>query len=160
MSLRGVNQRKTNRTKSEIISEYEAKGAAWLAEKLYQERQKVIEIKANCGETRRYSNCVDYDLEKQVNNASRVLSENGIKPIRVIVEYVANRCQDCPVDECYDWEYCEEEGKRHVSTCSFWCFDISEDGVYGILTDFKEFDHEVISVKTMDGKELWKEAVK
>lgn len=148
-----INQKTDKRSKKEIVEEYKQKGADWLAERLYEARKLNNEIKLRCPT---YRSHVDLST-RQMNNAAKVLTDNGIKPIRVIVEYISNKCYGCPVDECWEYEYCEREGDRHVSTCSFWCFDISKDGIYGILSDFEEFDEEVISVKTKDGQTLWQE---
>lgn len=143
-----------NKNKQQEIADLESKGAEWLAKTLYAERSKYADIRERC-RSYRYQTHVDFDLSDENDNAAEVLRENGIKPIRLVVTYIANRCQDCPIDECYYYNECTETGKRHTATMSFWSFDISENNISGILQNFKTFENEVISIKDRDGFTIW-----
>lgn len=139
------------------IEELKGKGSDWLAKALYEERRKRKEILEHC-RIDRHSSHVEFDLSSINARAADVLRENGIQPVHLTVEYIAHKCQDCGIDECDYWtaDVCEEIGKKHVSTLTFWAFDIVGDNMTGILQNFEEFDNKVISIRDRKGKVLWK----
>lgn len=148
---------KRDDSKSLQIEGLKAKGAEWLAKALYEERRKRKEILDHCRMDRNSSH-IEFDLSRINDRAADVLRENGIQPVRLTVEYIAHKCQDCEIEECDYWseDFCDEIGKKHVSTLTFWAFDIVQDNMTGILQNFEEFDNKVISIRDRKGKVLWK----
>lgn len=139
--------------KQEIIKSLEEKGIHWLANKLYDERKRLAEIKDRC---KNVNYTYSVSCERQNEAAADVLHENGITPTILIVEYIANKCVDCPIDYCELFEdKCDMEGKRHVQTVSFYCFDLSDNYLTGIMHDFNTFDNTVLSVKDKHGNVLY-----
>lgn len=147
--------KKHTENKQEIIKSFEEKGVHWLADKLYEERRKMQEIKSRCLNLGYYST-PSVSCERQNEAAADVLRENGITPTVLIVEYIANKCVDCPIDSCELFEdECDMENKRHVQTVSFYCFDLSDNYLTGIMHDFNTFDNTVLSVKDKHGNVLY-----
>lgn len=159
--------------KQEKIAEWKAKGIDWLANQLWLQRNRHLEMNQNLNTVERElrqvksENEITQTVKQQNRNLAKILEENGIRPAQLRITYQEKDCKGCKFGsdlgsgeyDCYsdfqDYEYCPK--KKIVETVSFYTYKIDNDVICGILNTFDgrgEYDVlKVVDCKT--GEVIW-----
>lgn len=137
-----------NKERNTEISEYEAKGAHWCAEKLYYARQEANAYREHYRHeaTARMEAdakvCMYDKLAKANENLAHILSENGVRPSRFRIYYKEHNCSECDAEWCsqYDFDTCDDY-EITIIPISFYDFIINGGEIAGIADDFERIDY-------------------
>ena len=102
--------------------------------------------------------------EEGIRCLENILHANGIKPIRLLVRYIAASCIGCPDyspfynNDCPKGFECEGNFVEKVEEVALYCMNVDGDGfLQGITTEFKEASFEALEIIDANtGKTLWK----
>ena len=156
---------KHDKTRSEVMPEWEAKGTKWLAEQLWSAKKATERAKENA---RSYERAYHKELAKDrevyaLRDANRlmatVLRDNGIKPTRLRVTYIDCDCLNCPgyggedgewdclgCGETYNGETIRQTEAKFIESIGFYTYRIRGNEMEGINAVFEKKEYEVIKV--------------
>lgn len=139
-------------TRKDKLAEWEARGARWCAEQLWNAKKRIEDIKEEkrLGIEHRIDDDIkawNYDVVKKANYTLKcVLEEAGIFPTKLTLFYRGTYCEKCPSnsenggdeDSC---GYCNTETMPPViivKTLSFYTYKITDGDIEGITTNFED----------------------
>ena len=135
--------------KAETIKEWEIRGAEWCATQLWNAKKKSETDRAGL---ERYINYwkdkadefegranTQKELERVNERLKDILSDNGIRPTKLRLEYIAKECEvgECDADECWSYEDCDFCVEK-VSVLSWYDYEITDGVIEGILSNFED----------------------
>ena len=166
--------------KAERIAKYTGKGVEWCAKKLYEARR---ELEAVRGQKNMYqqeawkdrAECDEIETLKKINaRMAKILEQNGIRPVRLRITYLACDCEHCENngniygEDAWDCYGCGEEINGHIyrekeirviTTEPFYSYELAGNKLAGITGLFEAKEHnEVIKVIDMGTNEVLYEA--
>lgn len=154
-------------SKSEQISEWKEKGIDWLANRLWEarNRNKELEKTNKCVRQNALSIRGLWQVENINRNLASLFSKVGMKPTLLTVYYTEKTCDGCPdwhdegngdgycVDPDPAWE-CYYSENKIIESISFYDYRIKGDVLSGVLTDFNDKEIEVVKVVVKDTGEI------
>lgn len=131
--------------KKEEIERYLQKDKEWLAQKLYEARDKLQDSRK--GDLERRSAIEEArELERVIANMVKVLEKRGFSPSLLEITYSVKGGRECLGCEEYSCEFCDAPVKVKVKTVSFWDYEVEDGTISGILNSFKECKRDVCRV--------------
>lgn len=129
--------------KAKLFEKWQNKDKEWLIQKLWEARRQNTDLM----EKREVS--IGYHIKKINTNLAKILTDNGIRPHSLIIEYIAQACEWCSHFDGVE-RNCDSEDKciykNIVKTVSFYSFEIDDEYIEGINAKFESEGFSVVKV--------------
>ena len=149
-----------NTKKEKFREKWMSKGIDDAVNRLWTLQSELNQLANSCKEIRKnaeINEVIACRLRVENERLKDVLQENGIRPKRLLVEYFKEDCENC--DHSYyedyntpqcgaeeNWEGEECTYKKVIETMSFYTYQIDDDELWGINSDFEEANFDVVKI--------------
>ncbi len=130
--------------KDKLFENWQSRDKEWLMQRLWETRNQNTDL------MKKRMVFIDHDIKEINDNLAKILTDNGIRPHSLIIEYIVHDCESCIY---FDDGECNYEGyddlceyKNIVKTVSFYSFEIDNDYITGINSKFESEGFSVIKV--------------